>query len=271
MSNCIYFRAIVYSKNHAMMSRLRCKRWSCDYCAAINRKYWRKRLYNFINSNDPIQWSFHTFTLPAHYRKLPRRTAINFIKRQWQKLLQALNRLYGKFEYVRVVEFHRDGTPHIHLLAGFNIPDIDLSKSNNRDRQYIKKLKHKYAIVDKNGHKRTYKAILSRLGFGYITNSQNAMGIPSKTVAYITKYVTKVELDDEKAANLEGLKLLLVSRGIGKEKPNSDVNDWQYRRHLDYADYYENPVILDLNRKIETTKDSLDESWHYPHDSEYLD
>jgi len=254
-----------------MMSRLRCKQWACDYCANINRKYWRKLIYEYVNANPELQWSFHTFTLPSRYRKLPLDESINLIKRQWQKLLQALERLYGKFQYVRVIEFHRDGTPHIHLLASFNIPDSDLSRSNNRDKQYIKKLKHKYIVVDKRGHKREYKAILSRLGFGYITNSQNAIGIPSKTVSYITKYMTKVEATIESLTKRKRLKLILISRLISAIRRKKSDKEWTFRRHLDLADFAENPEILDLNRKVTVTRNDLDDSWHYPHDNEYLD
>jgi len=271
MARCIYFKSIIFDTSNRRMARLRCKKWSCSYCASVNRKQWRKALYDFIASNPEISWSFHTFTLPAKYRKLPLTEALNFIKKSWQKLLQALRRLYGHFEFIRVVEFHKDGTPHLHLLAGFNIPAADLSKSKKVEKQYIKKLKHDYFTEDKNKVRRKHKAILIRLGYGYMTNSQNAYGIPEKTVSYITKYMTKVEENNLSIAKREKTRLIQTSRKIKLGKKKAPEGNWQIRKHLDYYDYHIHKEILDLNKDKITTAADLDDSWQYPPEDEYID
>lgn len=269
MSKCINFKMIVFDSDNRRMSRIRCKSWACQYCSNINRRYWRKFIFNFLDENPNIQWSFHTFTLPSKYRKMSLSDCWQFIRNSWQKLIQSLTRLYGKFEYVRVIELHRDGTPHIHLLAGFSVPVDDLSKSKSADRQYIKKLKHSYVVDTKTGPRR-YKSILSRLGYGYITNSQNARNGARQSTAYITKYLTKMDSDIESLVSRAKVRIVSVSRGFKPKRAKID-GSWRVLKHLNYADYAYHKQILDLNLDKVTTVEDLDEHHHYPHDDEYLE
>lgn len=251
------------------MARLRCKLWHCPHCSNVNRRYWRAIIYNHINAYPDKKWSFHTFTLDSKYHALGRLESIRFIKRNWQKLLQALIRLYGVFDYVRVVEFHSSGIPHIHLLASFEIPKSDLSRSKKKEKQYIKKLKHDYKIKLKNGKKRKYKAILLRLGYGYMTNSQNAHGNDKQITSYITKYMTKMDDDFSKYAKRERLRIVQTSRSIKAQKRAKNDDIWVSYEYLSLGDYAKYPVIIDLDRDKPTTRDDLDENWQYPHADEY--
>jgi len=215
------------------MARTRCKQWDCYYCAEKNRKQWRYDLFMYLSQNPHIQWSFHTFTMPKRLHKQKDITgSVKLIKKYWDVLMKRLKRRYGKFEYIRVIELHKSGIPHIHLMAGFHIPEEELSKHKNPRNRYIRWLK---------------KAVNTQeLPFGYMINSQNAAGSERQTVSYITKYMTKQDAGLFEIAKLEKLRLILTSRGIKCGKSDND-EIWNLKSHLTAKDfeYFEN--WLDVN------------------------
>jgi len=253
MAHCKRLHAIVVTtKDDALLARLRCKQWDCQYCSGRNRAAWRKAIYTFLANNPSIAWSFHTFTMPKsiHANK-DVQGSVHIIKKYWQRLMQRLQRKYGKFEYVRVVEMHKSGIPHIHLMAGFRIPKEDLSKHKDPKKQYIKWLK---------------KALNSKeLPFGYIVNNQNATGKDAQITKYITAYMTKAETELYDLLKLEKMRIVQTSRGIKSPLSHSESEqEWVMRLTISGLDILARGEFFDLNKKKSIGMGDLSEDGYYP-------
>ena len=128
----------------------RCRTWTCDVCGP--RKTWL--LCKDIQSAKPNR--FITLTT-AHHGELSPREVWDTARRQVSELAKRLRRLHGEFEYARVLEEHKSGYPHFHLLVRspyiaqtelsrhwFELTDafiVDIRKVNPTDRvaSYIAK------------------------------------------------------------------------------------------------------------------------------------
>lgn len=93
-----------------------CKSWSCETCrpnkAGIVKAFIRK---NF--SDSPV-WML-TFT---YYRKGTSLNAWKGIGSNINNMLSYARKYSGKFNYIRIVEPHKDGSwPHVHMLVDTNI------------------------------------------------------------------------------------------------------------------------------------------------------
>jgi hypothetical protein len=99
-----------------------CKRWSCPVCGPA--KTWR--LCRQIESAKPNR--FVTLTTCHAGDRTPRQVW-DSVRRQISELAKLLRRRYGAFEYVRVLEEHKSGYPHFHLVCRSPyIPQAELSR-----------------------------------------------------------------------------------------------------------------------------------------------
>ena len=133
---CKNIKGIVYTsdndKDHVNdFARIRCKQWTCGYCALKNRQQWRAVIFKFINNNPDLSWSFWTITLPSYVTS---DGSYQFIREDWDKLIKALRVQYGDFSYVRVLENHKSGKLHVHMLASIRIADA--RKVTRKDGSY---------------------------------------------------------------------------------------------------------------------------------------
>lgn len=101
---------------------MRCKRWKCEDCGP-----WLKwRLVQAIEGaveELPQLRRFFTLTLTGEARRFSLERRYELLQHAWTKLARRLDRrLPGGFQYIKVVEPHKDGTPHIHGLAARFIP-----------------------------------------------------------------------------------------------------------------------------------------------------
>ena len=88
---------------------LRCKKWSCDYCAAIRRA----QLEYDIRSGHAQR--FMTLTLrPRSEISLSDRVA--FLRKSFRTLLKVIRHEWGPMEYASVIELQENGSPHLHIL-----------------------------------------------------------------------------------------------------------------------------------------------------------
>jgi len=69
--------------------RLRCKMWTCEYCAKINRLQWRAKLIHHIHATQGA-WSW--FTLTAHSQTRGEERSIANLRRAWEKIIKRLKR-----------------------------------------------------------------------------------------------------------------------------------------------------------------------------------
>jgi len=89
---------------------LNCKRWPCPICG--RRK--AKELAEKTVKAKPNR--FVTLTT-AHHRDQTPREAYDFTRRRISQWVTRLRRKHGEIEYLRVLEPHKSGYPHYHLIV----------------------------------------------------------------------------------------------------------------------------------------------------------
>jgi len=225
-------------------TRLRCKQWACEYCSKKNAQIWRAYLLHELNHNEnlvTLQWSFITITFEKWIHEVEgfeNRVSISIdeYRKKWNNFITRMKQNYGKFEYVRVIEMHKDGVLHIHMLASVQFDDLVVTKKSGT---YSKRL----------------KALLKDCGFGYISNIENLSSWNcGRVVGYVTKYMTKESLEFHQAVNGKRVRRIQTSRNIGSPKTESESGDqWQVVRKITYDDYVrlrgQDKKLYDLNRK----------------------
>ena len=88
---------------------LRCKKWSCHYCAAIRRS----QLEYDIRAGHAERHI--TLTLkPRPEISLSGRVA--FLRSSFRTLLKLIRAQWGPMEYASVLELQENGSPHLHIL-----------------------------------------------------------------------------------------------------------------------------------------------------------
>jgi len=229
---CENFNAIITTvdtkQNQRLITRTRCKMWTCRYCAEVNRKIWRARIIEHINSYSELDWSW--FTLTAHSKKRGAKNSLKNLRQAWDKMMKRIKRKYGKthkIHYCRVFEEHKDGSYHLHCI-------ISLKWQNLKVR------------TQKNGKSVSYDTWLARqareLKIGYYTHAANFEGKHAGYIAgYVTKYMTKLSptMKDE----LGRVRHIQTSQNWTQFENESDL-DWNMK-----SGYYEDDLLADIKAK----------------------
>lgn len=261
---CKNFRGIVHSEyqpSKHIFSRTRCKMWQCPYCWKVNQAQWRAVLFKQLPALSKV-WSFHTITMKSsdHTHK---RTA-ETIRTKWDVLMKRLKRAYGNFSYVRVLEQHRSGEWHIHLLASFHISPDDLRTVRNKDGS----IKYQYSAFLK-------RTVFPECGFGKISSVSNLMpelgddtGSVAKAIGYVTKYMTKRDDGFETTAKQAKIRIIQTSRDI-KFKPEKSDEQWMLKSGVYLDEIMRGEIWIDLNRGGEIiTEKHFEDSFMYPDDAQ---
>lgn len=261
---------VVSGENHAIQHRLRCKMWSCAYCAVVNAKIWRTRLLKsavqMMVDNPDTKFAFVTITLPAKYHKTDAQTvehASKFIQKNWDALSKRLKRWLGQYQYVRVLESHKDGTLHIHVLITAHIPDVIYKMSGRgKNRKRV-------------GNSQVLRGHLEDVGFGYIHDVKNlenrgenptasALGI----IGYVTKYISKSLPIHDAVQRKIRLRKILTSREfirVDDKKFEDNIEDWYFRfGRLRYAEFLRYKSMRDTRTGIIDDSQFLGEEWIPP-------
>lgn len=224
--SCARYSGIARAENSEKkyVAQLRCKQWDCAYCARQNALQWRAAIIDYINKSSHTQWSFWTVTVPArvhNHEDIEARYSIGLalIQASWDKLMKRAKRYLGKFEYVRVIETHTSGAPHIHLLASVFMSDSVL-KHRHDGSQY-----HHSAWLKENA---------TACGFGYIHDCQNIVNTSERTdvqnagyvASYVAKYMTKDDSKDDSFRKKMRVRKIQTSRGIKRLNLSSDLS-WE--------------------------------------------
>ena len=108
-------------RSHVVIVPMRCKSWDCKYCGPFKRRAWIHKL----ESGKPQREL--TLTLAPNPNKTPKDLATD-LKNSFRKLVAAIRRRFGPFEYALVFELTKKGVPHAHVLfRGAYIPKKWLS------------------------------------------------------------------------------------------------------------------------------------------------
>lgn len=89
---------------------IRCRQWACPFCAPVKLR----ELQMKARRGHPQRHIVLTMR-PRPGQTLPEQ--IKFIARSFNKLVERIRKLYGTFEYMRVLELHKTGHPHLHILC----------------------------------------------------------------------------------------------------------------------------------------------------------
>jgi len=222
-----------------IMTRLRCKSWSCPVCARKNRQTWRNFLSAKLRKISSVWW-FGTLTAPAWARS-PEKSLAS-IRDNFDRFMKRLRRVFGKVEYVRVYEVHQTGAFHLHIVI------CGLAARVHRYMARSGKLGFRVSKANDLGNgwavNTWWKKTASKCKMGYIAEIKK---IPSsEAVGYITKYLTK----SAQAFDMPHLRRVQTSRGIGSPK-SAGVEIWAVTGHLWGGDIgYQAFVDLDEKRSI---------------------
>lgn len=233
-------------QNVRLFTRLRCKRWQCEYCAEVNRRMWRAHILDNLNAltDEDMSWSFVTITSPACVRGAhDSYRAVNSAWRKITELWRDYHRWYcdKNIEYVRVLEPHADGAIHAHSIVGHY---ARLSDYNLRDDDYFAR-KKKWSMSRRTMR---FSDLCARAGAGYIADIQAIDGHAGLVTAYITKYITK---DVQSSLDLPTrARRMLTSRGFTWSSLGEDeALTWHTAPSLDWQTY------LDISRGAKFIKD----------------
>ena len=197
-------------------------------------------------------------------KTLERRSAY-LIRKNADKLMKRLKRQYGKFEYVRVLEQHKSGQLHIHIMASFHFSDLYFEKRGGDKKISVSKSLKNHALA---------------CGFGYITHAENLVDadgqawVAKRAVSYITKYITKDTKSFDALRKGLGVRKIQTSRGIlspfnAKNKNEDDETVWFMSQtvHISEAKNIGFSKVFDVNRKKTLEKsDFNNDDLRYPSD-----
>lgn len=249
---CQKFKQHAINRDRGMLIRLRCKQWSCDYCAEINCYKWRIAMKERITITGAGGWSLLTIT--ARGRAHKHGITLDNLMKNGDKLFKRLRRAWGNFDYVRVYEKHKSGAFHMHILARVSPSDID---DAGAWQTYGKRLDDGTIVKGKRyrgaGH-RTLKKASFGVGLGYIcdfspidvSKADDDNHAVNLVIHYITKYLTKAL----QALFPKGVRRVICSSKFKLNKP--DVNDagaWQMISQIPYTDILILGTVRDIARK----------------------
>lgn len=243
--------------NQNMMTRLRCKKWSCPYCAYVNRAVWIKRIMATIaDSNAEYDWFFMTIT--AHGDDHRDGTTLDALQSKISVLLKRMRRAnaYDDMPYVRVFEAHKSGEYHAHFI-------IQWSLKEEWDR-------YRARIEKRTERKWSESTWLSRnakeVGLGYIvdyqtirvtydptlTDDNGHAPSPSEqgarqVVMYVFKYMTKDNMNAVNEQKSAKTRMIQASQHFPAKDSDKSL-EWDVLSDYSVYDWWiDNRNMLDLN------------------------
>lgn len=250
------------------VARMRCKQWSCLYCAERNKRQWRAYLIDTLNKRfQGEKWCFVTLTAHPKAHITPAISLKN-IKQVWDAVYDKLRyKFKRKLSYVVTFEQHKKGTYHLHALIniggeydGFNFEiDADLSRERTiaREKRHPLAVWLKEASVSSGGGPQVHiTRVMARK-----TGVEHA----GLVVGYIVKYISKMS---EIASFPPRMRRICTTQDIGSPKSKGKSGfDWHRITRLTIPDVLRGKVYsLDLNRELE--RGDFDASGLYPPDDE---
>lgn len=156
----------------AIVIRSACKLWSCEACGSRKAKKWIAKVINGINKMGG-QWYFCTLTARRD-RRTPEKS-LKDLRAGWFKLRKRIERKFGKFLYVRIIEQHKDGCYHFHLIMNAPIPTKLIPATDKKKEHYYCKYLKDTSVACGLGFMADYQPLRSAGGAAY----------------YVAKYLTK--------------------------------------------------------------------------------
>lgn len=196
------------AKHVGVRTLIPCGSWQCPFCRLKNLKRLQARIFNGAisqNIEHLFGQKFLTLTCPgkAYRASHTPLQAHEEMQKNFAKLFKALKKRHGDFYYLKVVEKHKDGFPHIHvLLSGRAIAHREI-------KEEIEKLwREKYLMG-------FVKIVLIKKGF-------------RAGIKYITKYLVK-DLSGDNMGHIQSMgrckRIFTASKGALVPLKNNNT-DW---------------------------------------------
>lgn len=108
------------SATDVVIARWRCGSWLCKQgCGDKVGARWLARAFAGVEALGETRMKFLTLTFDQR-ALVTKEAAWERLGPAWHRLHVALKRDYGHFDYFRVVELHKSGWPHVHVLLGID-------------------------------------------------------------------------------------------------------------------------------------------------------
>jgi len=256
---CENFRAIVADVTDSRqwyVARIRCKMWSCEHCAQINKSKWRAHIIDGINKIGTFErWWFVTVT--AHRRSHKAQSAaatVRNLQRGLKVLYDRIRRIVvkgtDKLEYCRVFEHHKTKRAHAHLImrGTFTHQTGDLDKKGN-DKGMTRWLKDNCASV----------------GLGYQASAKPIRSTTNVHAGFVAAYVTKYLTKDGQGFGTFPLHLRRIqcTGGFGALDERESQFTWTMKSGI-YEDEVIGRKVTDLNLMKDVTTDDFETKHIYP-------
>lgn len=200
----------------ALFTRLRCKQWSCDYCAVKNAKTWQ---YWLIKRLPEVSDNWWLMTLTAPRDKRTTLESLSALRDNIDRLFKRMRRVFdGGIEYVRTFEKHPTSEAiHAHFIVSGVTPFVAIGCSSKLQPMAV----GVYTRTRRSGIwsiKTWLKKTCGEIGMGYIADIKKLSGDTKNAAFYVTKYLTK----EQQAIDVPYLRHVQVTSGIGS--PQFDEN-----------------------------------------------
>lgn len=259
MQFCQNYRRVAWSHldgGKAVIVRLRCGEWSCQYCAAKNQSIWRAFL---LKQLPTLSDDWYLITLTAHSRLRTRGQSLANIRDNIDRLIKRLHRTFGEFEYVRVYEKHPTSDAiHAHLIISDLADYVVHGHYKNSQRGFVGVLERPYRLGC--WSLLSYiKIVTQDCNMGYVAHGKALVGNPSFAVNYVCKYLTK----DLQGIEEKGLRHVQTTRRIGSPSV-AGVKKWQVGSVVTKWDFQPGEKLTDLNTGELMYPDDWDSWTMYP-------
>jgi len=186
-------------KKEYLMYQPRCKLWSCEPCANINRLLWQARIgygYEYYNLIGIDGWRMLTIT--SHPRARTFEQCLHIWKNAWTRLSSRMRNQCPKFRYVLLPELHKDDRLHWHMVASGDITQRWL-KDNS-----------------------------AACGLGYMAESTKIRET-MEAIGYVSKYVSKSIYQTKWPSNMRRISTSQKWPGLPTDENFKEYDvDWEY-------------------------------------------
>lgn len=259
------------------MVHVRCKQWSCEFCAQRNATAWKNHLLTRMARYDFIgeQWCLITITAHENAHKAGPIYTLKNLQRGWTKLYHRLKR-WNKvaFEFVRIFEKHTNGEYggyHMHILASCGDAWVywrtEIEKVYAREeRARALKLKPRKRLKKEKSPYRWIKDNAASLGMGNQADFSYVGRTTAGTARYATKYIAKqIEILEFPPR----MRRIQASRGLTLPKRNKtgNIRKWRAKSAIYRDDVLSFDKIYDMTaRHVVTIEDDFSngEMWYPP-------
>lgn len=207
-------------------------KYEADADRSIRRT--RKRIKDYVISNDFELFATFTFATDRHNEERSRQRLATWLRNQRVR--------NGRFLYLAVPEYHKDGALHFHVLIGGYKGNMEPATNPHNGKP----------IRDVRGNQ-VYTISGYTLGFNNVKVIDSSEG-KTKTAYYIQKYITK------DADSTDGRQRYWSSKNL--KLPKSEENPQEFYRHIAADRHYMNDhgTVLEIDKGTHPLSDMFIEA-----------